>query len=88
MSYPLRVLIAIDQLFAVILFGAMPDETISALAHRRHWKRLERFINWLFRDDMHCAKAYIAELVGTQNHRDYRWDRRYVAPGESSASNN
>ena len=35
MTYPKRVLIAIDQLFAVVLFGTMPDETVSAMAHRR-----------------------------------------------------
>ena len=35
MTYPKRVLIALDQLFAVVLFGTMPDETISAMAHRR-----------------------------------------------------
>lgn len=26
MTYPKRALIAIDQLFAVVLFGTMPDE--------------------------------------------------------------
>lgn len=72
MTYPKRVLIAIDQLFAVVLFGTMPDETISAMAHRRGWKRLERFINWLFQDDMHCAMAYVAEMNGTQNAPIYR----------------
>lgn len=72
MIYPKRVLIAIDQLFAVVLFGTMPDETISAMAHRRGWKRLERFINWLFCDEHHCAMAYVAEMIGTQNARKYR----------------
>lgn len=72
MTYPKRVLIAIDQLFAVVLFGTMPDETVSAMAHRRGWKRLERLINWLFMDDMHCAQAYIAEMNGTQNASIYR----------------
>jgi hypothetical protein len=72
MTYPKRVLIAIDQLFAVVLFGCMPDETISAMANRRGWKRLERLINWLFRDDMHCAQAYIAEMAGSQNASIYR----------------
>lgn len=28
MTYPKRGLIAIDQLFAVVLFGTMPDEMI------------------------------------------------------------
>lgn len=72
MTYPKRVLIALDQLFAVVLFGTMPDETISAMAHRRGWKRLERFINWLFQDDNHCAMAYVAEMTGTQNSPTYR----------------
>jgi len=65
--------IALDQWLATCLFsGAYADETISAMAHRRQWKRTERFINWLFRDDLHCARAYIAELVGTQNDRSYK----------------
>lgn len=72
MNYPKRILIAIDQLFAVILLGAMPDETISAMSHRRGWKRTERFINWLFRDPLHCAKAYVSEMEGTQNAAEYR----------------
>ena len=72
MTYPKRVLIALDQLFAVVLFGTMPDETISAMAHRRGWKWLERLINWLFCDDMHCASAYIAEMTDTQNAPIYR----------------
>ena len=66
-----QIVIAIDQLVNA-LFGTMPDETISAMAHRRGWKRLERLINWLFRDDMHCAKSYIAEMNGTQNAPIYR----------------
>lgn len=72
MSYFKRVAIAFDQLFAVILFGCMPDETISAMAHRRQWKRLERCINWLFRDPDHCAQAYISEMDGTQTATEYR----------------
>lgn len=72
MSYPKRVLIAIDQLFAVVLFGCMPDETISAMAHRRQWKKTERFINVLFLDDHHCAAAYLAEMKGDQNAKEYK----------------
>lgn len=74
MSYPKRILIAIDQFFAVLLFGTMPDETISAMAHRRQWKRMERVINWIFRDPDHCAKAYISEMRGTQNAPEYEND--------------
>ena len=72
MTYPKRVLIALDQLFATVLFGTMPDETISAMAHRRGWKRTEAFINWLFRDPLHCAQAYVSEMNGTQNAKEYR----------------
>ena len=65
--------IALDQWLATCLFsGAHADETISAMAHRRQWKSTERCINWLFRDDLHCQKSYIAEMVGTQNSKDYR----------------
>lgn len=71
MSYFKRVLIAIDQFFAVLLFGTMPDETISAMAHRRQWKRMEKVINWIFRDENHCAEAYVAEMRGTQNDPEY-----------------
>ena len=72
MTYPKRVFIALDQLLAVVLFGTMPDETISAMAHRRQWKRTEAFINWLFRDPNHCAMAYLAEMTGEQNSKEYR----------------
>lgn len=72
MTYPKRILIALDQLFAVVFLGTMPDETISAASHRRGWKRLERCINWLFSDPLHCAKAYVSEMNGTQNAREYR----------------
>jgi len=54
------------------MLGGYADETISARAHRQQWKKTEAFINWLFRDDLHCAQAYVSEMVGTQNHREYR----------------
>ena len=72
MTYSKRVLVAIDKLFAAVFLGTMQDETISALAHRKHHKRTERFINWLFNDPNHCAKAYVAEMAGTQNAKEYR----------------
>jgi len=71
-SYPLRVLIAIDQLAATVFFGTEPDETISAMAYRRGWRGFETFINFLFRDPNHCRDAYFAECNGTQNHPEYR----------------
>lgn len=72
MKYPTRILVAVDQLVAVVIFGTMPDETISAMAHRRQWKRMEKFINFLFQDDMHCTAAYINELIQTHNASEYR----------------
>ena len=72
MAYLKRVLVALDQLVATALLGTMPDETISAVAHRRGWKRTEAFINWLFRNDLHCANAYIAEMTHKQNAQEYR----------------
>lgn len=72
MTYPKRVLVALDQFIAVLIFGCMPDETISAMAHRRHWRRTESFINWLFHDDLHCAHAYVSEMTAEQNAKEYR----------------
>lgn len=66
-----QVAIALDQL-ANTLLGGMADETISARAHRGQHRKLERFINWLFRDEHHCTTAYISELRGSQNDPSYR----------------
>lgn len=60
--------IALDQFVGTCLItGHMADETISAWAHRKQHYRTERLINWLFRDQDHCAKAYISEMTGVQN---------------------
>ncbi len=68
-----QALIAFDQWLAVcFLNDAYADETISAWAHRKYHKRTERFINWLFNDPNHCAKAYVSEMDGTQNAPEYR----------------
>ena len=68
-----QMLVAKDQWLATCLIpGAYADETISAWAHRTHRKRTEAFINWLFNDDMHCAKAYLSEMKHTQNPEEYR----------------
>jgi hypothetical protein len=67
--------IALDQFIGTcIITGAMADETISAWAHRRHHKRTEQLINWIFQDQQHCAKAYISEMRGIQTAPDYRKD--------------
>lgn len=65
--------IALDQWAGTCLIaGHMADETISAWAHRGQHKRTERLINWLFNDPLHCAKAYVSEMAGTQNNPIYR----------------
>lgn len=70
---PLKSLIALDQWAAAnLLPGAYADETISAWAHRTHRKRTERFINFLFQDDQHCAMSYVSEMRGSQNAPEYR----------------
>ncbi len=65
--------IALDQFVGTcIIVGHMADETISAWAHRKHHKRTERLINWLFNDPNHCAIAYINEMNRSQNAPEYR----------------
>lgn len=72
MTYLRRVLIALDQLAGAVLIGTYPDETISAAAHRRGWRRTEAVINWLFRDPTHCEASYQAEVRRTQTAKEYR----------------
>ncbi len=68
-----QMLVAKDQWLATCLIpGAYADETISAWAHRTRRKRTERFINFLFSDDRHCAKAYLSEMTGAQSAKEYR----------------
>lgn len=64
-------LIGLDQ-WINTWFGGMADETISARAHRKEWVRVERFINFLFRDEHHCLGAYLSELKRTQLPKEYR----------------
>jgi hypothetical protein len=66
-----QVLIALDQLANAII-GGMADETISARAYRKGWKRLESFINWLFRDESHCRDSYNSEMLRSQLPKSYR----------------
>lgn len=54
-----------------VIEGHRSDEMVSAWAHRKHHKRTERLINWIFSDPNHCAKAYIAEMRGEQNADEY-----------------
>lgn len=69
----LQCLIALDQFaLTVLIRDGMADETISAWAHRRQHKRIERCINWLSRNPYHCAEAYISEMNRTQVPKEYR----------------
>lgn len=54
------------------LFAGEADEAISARCHRCKWVRREKFINWLFGDDQHCRKAYLAEELKLQLPEEYR----------------
>lgn len=69
-----QVLIALDQL-ANTLVGGYADETISARAYRKGWKRREAFINWLFRDQNHCLDSYNSELLQRHLPNAYRVGR-------------
>lgn len=57
-----NIAIGIDQTVNVLL-GGLPDETISARAHRCGWKKTEQLINSLFNDPAHCRKAYDSEAL-------------------------
>lgn len=77
MTYPLHLLIAVDQL-ANALIGGAPDETLSSHAHRMRvkgqpvWGWTADAIDLLFwwQDD-HCEQAYLAELHRRQLPRDF-----------------
>ena len=73
MSRLLKILIALDQFCGALLFdGIHPDETISAYCYRKnYWKRVA-IIDWIMREENHCAKAYLSEATGTQNAPEYR----------------
>lgn len=66
-GYPMRVLVAIDQLFNA-LFGGTPDETLSARAYRKQhsstkWGVARRCIDVLFFfQPNHCMEAYMSEV--------------------------
>lgn len=66
MRYPLRVLVALDQLVTALL-GGWPDETLSSYAWRLEKQRkpfgfMRNVIDWVFFwDDNHCYKAMLAE---------------------------
>lgn len=69
-SWIQRFVIAIDQLFNVILCNGSPDETISAQAYLWHMDGIRswpmRFIDFIFLpfEDDHCYKAVLSEING------------------------
>lgn len=73
MNRLLKILIALDQLCGAFLFrGIWPDESISAYCWRKGYMRRVAVIDWLMREENHCAKAYLSEATGTQNAPEYR----------------
>ena len=63
MNYPLRVLLAFDQLLNVVLCNGEPDETMSSAAYRmerdgRFWGFMRPVIDWLasWAQTEHCKK--------------------------------
>lgn len=62
-QYLINVLVAFDRLVNA-LFRGHPSETLSSVAFRKHrdgafWGWTEPFVNWLFTDESHCARAYV-----------------------------
>ena len=58
--------------FAVIGWLFLAMLVTGLLTNSKYHKRTERFINWAFSDSQHCAKAYVSEMEGVQNAKEYR----------------
>lgn len=63
---------ALSQVGNVLLFNGNTNHSIGGDAYRYNRPRWMALVNWLFRDDMHCAKTYIAKMIGTHNAKGYR----------------
>lgn len=79
MSYPLRLLLAIDQLLNVAICNGMPDETMSSAAYRmerdgRFWGFMRPVIDFLASpwQPSHCRKAYESELLRLQYNKEFQ----------------
>lgn len=78
MSYPLRLLLAIDQLLNVLICNGEPDETMSSAAYRmerdgRFWGFMRPVIDTLFWFQLnHCRCAYEAELLRQQYSKEFQ----------------
>ena len=63
-TYILRLLIALDQFFNVLLLNGSEDHTVSGRVgyeafktKKKHWILAEKVINALFFDKEHCYKS-------------------------------
>ncbi len=61
-TYLYHVGVSLDYLLASMTF-ATKSHTISAIAHKRKYLKLEKIINWLFRDKEHCRSSYVKEYI-------------------------
>lgn len=70
--YLFNILISLTQLLNCFL-GGSPDETTSSRLYRLRARISDypyKAVNWVFRDDKHCQKAYEAESA-----RVASWER-------------
>ena len=79
MNYPLRLLLAIDQLLNVLLCNGEPDETMSSAVYRmerdgRFWGFMRPVIDTLARpwQKDHCRMAYESEILRLQYTAEFR----------------
>jgi hypothetical protein len=83
MSYFIRVGDALSQLLNVTFIpgDTTPNESISGRAHRRGWKRTEKFIDWLFSllEKDHCRLAYENDVRRAEALVEYDRQRKLQA---------
>lgn len=67
-QFHLNLAVNIDYVWGALLFGA-DGHTVSAICFKRQaegsarFARYVRVINWLFRDNEHCVRAYRHEFM-------------------------
>ena len=80
--YAYHNLIAIDQLFNTLTWGAA-DETLSSRAYRgavlkehprKRWRVIHILINAVFFDRNHCKESYFSEVYRRQYTDDFKQD--------------
>ena len=70
-DYIKNILISFDQFAGSFIPNSYPDETISSRAFRENW-RVQKYINYMFKDPMHCEDAYWSEINRKHNFRSYQ----------------